>query len=1573
MKLVHGLALLAAALVGTAEADTPSQVWNVTVAMTVPGGGANPLQGQVFKHFGKALPALRGAHADAVFLVQKEQTAGNAGANIVTKFWIPPASVADWGAWTYSGDSVVWNSTTCNGPFTSEQQIIDCTLNPRNPCGISTYVPTSGWTLVESATTYQKERRNYELAVYMPTYQSGVGYVCGPYQGPTTSASIVERWRYKVCPAAAPWYGAPANGSGMCTNALTADVTQTGILGGCVAEPDGRKEVFANPCNAATGDKLEAEPDYAGAGLELTRYYHSNSEFRPLAGLGEHWTHNYAKKLRFRTASSNTVPIVHIGADGNGEVLAQDYYGWIGERSGVHVLQSGTEWELHRTDGGKERYAADGKLLWIETAVGQRTTLTYGTSGLVTVTGPFGHALQFAYTDAQISSVTDPDGGTYQYAYNSAGMLSSVTYPDSTTRVYHYEDSNNAYGLTGITDENGDRYSTFAYNTDGLVTSTQHAGGYGAHTLTYNADTSTTVTDARGTTTTYQFASMLSNGSAGRRRPTSFATGGQAFTRSYLTGQSSPHRVASAVDENGATTTFSYNNYPHRLASKTDASGTTYSRTTTYTYLNTTRHLMTQVATPSIKTGSLRKIITAYDSEQRPQTITLSGFQPASAGGAAVSRVVTLSYNSYDQVTQINGPRTDVSDIITLDYYECTTGGACGQLEALTNALGHVTTFDAYDDHGRLLQTTDANGVETEYVYDLRGRVTSVTETPPYASPRVTTFVYDDAGQLTSVEAPNGVELTYAYDEAHNLLSITDNLGNSIEYGYDLAGNRTSEDVYDESSALKKAVDYTYDLRNRPDAVNAAGSVTDLVFDAVGNLTDETDPNSSSSDHTFDKMNRLTSTIDALSGATDFTYDKNDFLVSVKAPNNATTTYVYNDLGDLLSMTSPDTGTTTYTYDAAGNRLSQTDARSVTVNYTYDALNRLTNIDYPGSSLDTTFTFDQGTAQKGRLTTMTDGSGTTTFAYDAVGNLTQESKAVDGNTHVTAYGYDTGDLLTLITYPSGRTVEYTRNALGQVTTIESTYDSTPMTVAEEIEYEPFGPLKGLTFGNSLVLARAFDQQYRLTDQTTGSVQDLGFTLDAAGNIDGIADAVNAGRSQGFEQDALHRVTADAGSYGTKNYTYDSVGNRLTRTHSAVTQTLTYTSNSNRLATHDGQTVSLDAVGNTLANPAENLSFTYGAHNRQLEAHVGAVLKATFVYNGQGQRIKKIEATGAQRTFVYHYGLGGELLGETIYSSAGAKIGERDYLWLDSLPLAQSERTFSGGSVTSSNFAYIHADQLNTPRLATNASGTVVWRWDSDAFGLGDADTDPDSDTNLVNIRLRFPGQYLDEETGLHYNYFRDYDPVVGRYIQSDPIGLEGGINAYAYGAGNPLSNVDPLGLFITSVDAACVHDPMFCTEIMGQMVENAGAMSGDTCLAQDAAEAADDIREFGRWATLATLGGMLKRTVPAATRASSAFPRRTLHGVSLNWLKRNKPSGWTTSPTRDNRGFIWKDENGVERLRYMRPSGTNPANSQWSRDASGYLRWQDASGNFLDASGNVVSRSHPRFQELTHIIYEGPR
>jgi len=108
--------------------------------------------------------------------------------------------------------------------------------------------------------------------------------------------------------------------------------------------------------------------------------------------------------------------------------------------------------------------------------------------------------------------------------------------------------------------------------------------------------------------------------------------------------------------------------------------------------------------------------------------------------------------------------------------------------------------------------------------------------------------------------------------------------------------------------------------------------------------------------------------------------------------------------------------------------------------------------------------------------------------------------------------------------------------------------------------------------------------------------------------------------------------------------------------------------------------------------------------------------------------------------------------------------------------------------------FIHADELGTPRVVTDTTNKAVWQWDGDAFGRGLPNQDPLKTGKSFVYHLRYPGQYYDTESGLHYNYFRDYDPETGRYIQSDPIGLAGGFNTYAYVGGNPLNFIDPFGL-----------------------------------------------------------------------------------------------------------------------------------------------------------------------------------
>ena len=272
------------------------------------------------------------------------------------------------------------------------------------------------------------------------------------------------------------------------------------------------------------------------------------------------------------------------------------------------------------------------------------------------------------------------------------------------------------------------------------------------------------------------------------------------------------------------------------------------------------------------------------------------------------------------------------------------------------------------------------------------------------------------------------------------------------------------------------------------------------------------------------------------------------------------------------------------------------------------------------------------------------------------------------------------------------------------------------------------------------------------------------------------------RSWTYGYDLLDRITSAAKAGLTQSWTYDANGNRLSEGGSEST-TYAVDPTSNRLTGATGALLRAYAY-----EPSGQVSgdgthtFSYNDAGR-LVAVTGPV-NAAYLYNALGQRIRKT-VDGVTTYFLYDEA--GRLIGE--YDGTGALIQE--IVWLEDTPVATLRDCSCGDAIF-----YIHTDHLNTPRKITKRSVTdVVWRWDSDPFGTTAANEDPDGDSTLFVYNLRFPGQYYDEETGLHYNYHRDYDPVTGRYVQSDPIGLGDGSNTFAYTGNRPTVGVDPLGLF----------------------------------------------------------------------------------------------------------------------------------------------------------------------------------
>ena len=732
-----------------------------------------------------------------------------------------------------------------------------------------------------------------------------------------------------------------------------------------------------------------------------------------------------------------------------------------------------------------------------------------------------------------------------------------------------------------------------------------------------------------------------------------------------------------------------------------------------------------------------------------------------------VSRKTTTTYNALGLIATIDGPRTDVNDITTFDY------DAQGNLIKVTNALGQETNITAHDANGRPLTIVDANNTTTTLTYDARGRLLTRT-----VDGQTTTFVYDGVGNITQTTLPNGSLLINEYDAAQRLTAVEDNLGNRTEYTLDTLGNRTQEDVEDPLGTLTRTMSRTYNSLNRLiETMGGEGQTTTFGYDANGNqMTITVDPTglNQQTAQAFDGLNRLSTTTDANNGITTYGYDARDNLTSVTDAEGLVTSYTYNDVDDLIIQISPDTDTSTFGYDDAGNRLRQTDARNVTTYYTYDVLNRLTIIDYADNTQDVTYVYDTCTNGVGRLCQMSDESGLTTYVYDARGNLISQTATIDSIANTTSYAYNGADQITQTTYPSGRTVDTMRNTLGQVASVTTT-QSTTDTVSSTMTYQPFGPLSGMIYGNNLVQSKAYDLDYRLTSlMTVNGVthQDLAYTLDDANNITAITNILDATRSQSLLYDDLNRLTDATSNYGDIDYAYDAIGNRLSETVDTVAEIYTYDVNSHHLdQTVNGGTsiYTYDANGNTLSNGIYN--FTYGDNNRLKTSGIGGSTLAKYLYNGRGERVKK---DGASITY-YHYDLGGQLIAETD-ASGNTQV---EYIYIDGQPVS---------IITNSTLNFIHTDHLGTPQQISDASQAIVWKADYSPFG------EATMTTELITNNLRFAGQYYDEETGLHYNYFRYYDPSLGRYVQSDSFGLLGGINTYSYGLQNPLNNTDKFGL-----------------------------------------------------------------------------------------------------------------------------------------------------------------------------------
>ncbi|PXF62562.1 RHS repeat-associated core domain-containing protein [Kangiella spongicola] len=1168
-----------------------------------------------------------------------------------------------------------------------------------------------------------------------------------------------------------------------------------------------------NPILIGTGNKLQTDVDFIGMGefpLTVVRNYNNFSNHSGV--FGNKWIASFESKLTF----NGSYPYYSIDKHGaQGEIIR--YYVDSGFPSGgfyqarnndvVNTVQRQSDggYKLSAGSGYSEKYNSSGKLLEKRFPGGITHTYSYTNGNLTKITHSSGRFIALNWSSGKVSSLTDNAGNNYTYSY-SGGYLAGASKPGSpsVTRTYIYGDSRFPGALTQI-NINGTKYATFAYNSSGKGKSTSHWASSSTEVEKYQfsfGTNLTTVTNPLGHSDRYRYQEI--NG-VNKLVKVERLYSPNCPSANKNIAYDSKGMTDYTLDWKGVKTDYTYNDNG-QLLSQTYAKGTPDEKTTYFTW-NNGESYVTKIETLDLRTEY------EYDSLARVTKTTLTNL--SQHGVAAEKRIVSTSYTSHSNgVTAsktIDGPRTDVADTTTL-YYDNK-----GNLTSIQNSKGHTVTYSNYDSLGNPRRITSVNGLITDYTYDAQGKILT-QKVHHLKGLQTTSFTYNALGLITRVDLPDGNFVRNVYDQAYRLTKTLDRVGSYILYTRNANSDVISRKIMKEftvvvmpppdcggfepfmtldegiSNQLRtllgnceptvttefrsiKTDNYQYDAMGRlQKALGVNGQVADYQYDDNSNISQVVDSYGNSTVYSYDALNRVKSVTDPSGKVTQYSYDNGGRTASVTDARGLTTTYKYSGFGELEEIISPDTGVTTYSYNKAGQVTQIIRGSGITSNFTYDAIGRI-KTESSGSS-SKTYAYDSGTNRLGRLYYVNDSSGQTVYWYDSVGNITRKRSKIDGIYYNTYYAYDGMNRVTQVTYPSGHKILYSYDNKGQISQVSYNDGASTINVVSDIKYLPFGPTKEYQYGNGIYRFIDYDVSFRPTRIYSHPVQDLSYTYDNNNNITKIQNSKISSNTQTYTYDSLNRLkTANSASKGNYSYYYDSVGNRTKHYKNGVLQkTYSYSSTSNQLTqtTSGGLIAPYNYNSNGNLSATSNESFTYNSENR-LSQYSKSGQTTQFKHNAMGQRTSKSSSYG---TYHYLYDETGLLIAEHDSSSTVLK----EYVYLHGKII---------GVIKNNVLYYVHNDHLGRAERISNGTQSTVWRASNYEF---DRVVEQDS---IGNYNPGFPGQYFDQETGLYYNYFRDYDPSIGRYIQSDPIGQTGGINTYTYVNNMPTSYIDPLGLKIS--------------------------------------------------------------------------------------------------------------------------------------------------------------------------------
>lgn len=944
---------------------------------------------------------------------------------------------------------------------------------------------------------------------------------------------------------------------------------------------------------------------------------------------------------------------------------------------------------------------------------------------------------------------TLPDHGP-RWPLNREDDGYTITDPES-RRVWHFTDrADDLAVLEQIDDRNGN-WITFEYDTDGTPLGVAHSGGYELK-----------FTTAHGRITALALTGAASDGSDQEILRYGYTDGHLSEVTN-----SSGRPLHFGCDEHG------------RITSWKDTNGSRFD----YVYDDEDR-----CTHQSGVAGHLNSAFT-YDTTD-PET-----------GDRVTAITNSLGHTARYLVNDRAQVTAEIDEAGSVTRYR---RDRHNRLLSRTDPLGHTTAF-RYDETGNLLTVTRPDGREARAEYNELGLPVRLVN-PDGTAVRQT---YDDRGNRTSVTDPTGHTTHFAYDDSGHLTRVTDALGRATTVQCDRTG--LPLEITDPLGGVTR---YERDSFGRPVTfTDALGATTRWEWTTEGHPSRRTAPDGTTESWTYDGEGNCTSHTDPLGGVSHFEYTHFDLLTSRTGPDGVRYEFSHDAELNLTQVTNPQGLTWSYDYDAAGRLISETDFDDRTLTYTHDATGRLAT---RTNTLGQVIAFERN--ELGQVIRKDAAGQVTTYAYDMTDGLAQatgpdttltilrdrhgrvRSETVDGRE--LTYRHDEFGRRTGRTTPTGGTTTWSYDAAGRRTgmtasgrSIDFTYDEVGRELARQV-------------GGLLTLEHTFDAVGRLTTQSvTGSagrsLQHRAYTYRADGNLTAIEDRLSGTRR--FDLDAAGRVTAVHAANWTETYAYDEAGNQSQATwpttHPGQEATGTREYTGTRITRAGNVRYEHDALGRITLRQKTRLSrrpdtwrYEWDAEDRLTQVTTPDGTRWRYTYDPLGRRTSKsrfaIDGETVVERVVFTWD-GSTLCEQTTTSPdlPNPVILTWDHQGL--CPIAQTERITAADAPQkeiNSRFFAIVTDLVGTPTELIDEQGDIAWHTRSTLWG-----TTAWAANSTAYTPLRFPGQYFDPETGLHYNYFRHYDPETARYLTPDPLGLEPAPNPGTY-IRNPHVLTDALGL-----------------------------------------------------------------------------------------------------------------------------------------------------------------------------------